>query len=204
MEGRQQFRSFASIAVQFSIFLGVTVAQSSSGARTSIGSESTTTMVPAAVQSTLPFCPMQEKGPVPRSENEAGLVAQPQPAGPHQVILSWNGSSDLPKHSAAPGYCLYRSKQIGGTKENPIFGEPERINLVSLPGTTCIDKFVQNGVTYRYIVTAVNWNSGPSLRSNEAFATIPSDPPTPTESSGSSSARVSCSELSAPLDEPGP
>ncbi len=195
MEISQQLRSFFSIAVQLLLFLGVTFAQNNSGARASLRSESATTMLQAATQSTLPFCPMQEKGPVPRSETEAGTAPQPQPGGPHKVTLSWNASVASPNHSAAIGYCLYRSKQIGGTKQNPIFGKPERINLFSVPGTACADKFVQNGVTYRYIVTAVNWNWDPSVRSNEAFATIPSDQPL-SSSSGSSPAPVSCSEPS--------
>lgn len=196
MEITQQLRSFFSIPVQLLLFLGITFAQNSSGAKASLRSESATTMLQAASQSTLLFCPTLENGPVPRSKTEAGPAPQPQPGGPHKVTLSWNASVASPNHSAAIGYCLYRSKQIGGTKQNPIFGEPERINLVSLPGTACMDKFVQNGVTYRYIVTAVNWNSDPSLRSNEAFATIPSDQPL-SSSSGSSSAPVSCSEPSA-------
>ncbi len=110
MEISQQLRSFFSIAVQLLLFLGVTFAQNNSGARASLRSESATTMLQAATQSTLPFCPMQEKGPVPRSETEAGTAPQPQPGGPHKVTLSWNASVASPNHKCGD-WILLVSKQ---------------------------------------------------------------------------------------------
>lgn len=198
MDIGEQLRSFLAVMVQLSLFVSaprVSFAQSGSGSTASHRSEVAEQAASTAIQSAILYCPLQEKGPVPRSESEAGQVQTSETGGPHKVTLSWKASVASPTRSAAIGYCLYRSKQVGGTKQNPIFGEAERINLVSLPNTTCIDESVQNGATYRYIVTAVNWSLDPSLPSNEAFATIPSDQP-PNATSVSASGPISCREQS--------
>jgi hypothetical protein len=80
----------------------------------------------------------------------------------HSVLLSWTASTS----SGVVGHNVYRGTTAGGpyTKLNS-----------SLVGTTNFtDNTVQNGITYFYVVTAVNGTNGESGFSNMATAAVPS------------------------------
>lgn len=110
--------------------------------------------------------------------NEASATpaaAQPPPAptqlaaapGDAQVTLTWNASP------GALGYNVYRGLTSGGESSTPI--------ISGWKATTYIDSTVSNGVTYFYVVTAVDGGQE-SADSNEASATpvVPGSPATPT------------------------
>jgi fibronectin type 3 domain-containing protein len=78
----------------------------------------------------------------------------------HSVSLSWTAST-----SSVIGYNVYRST-ISGGPYTLITGSPNG-------GITYTDTAVQAGVTYFYVVTAVDANGNESAFSNEASATIP-------------------------------
>jgi hypothetical protein len=78
----------------------------------------------------------------------------------HSVVLTWTAST-----SAVVGYNVYRSTTSGGPY-TLITGSP-------VGGITFTDTSVQAGVTYFYVVTAVDGNGVESVNSNEASATIP-------------------------------
>ena len=78
----------------------------------------------------------------------------------HSVALTWTAST-----SSVVGYNVYRSTTSGGPY-TLITGSP-------VSGTTFTDTTVQAGVTYFYVVTAVDANGNESVNSNEASATIP-------------------------------
>ncbi len=78
----------------------------------------------------------------------------------HSVDLSWGASS-----STVAGYRVYRSIQPG-------IGY-QLVSSLLIPGTTFTDSSVQSGVTYYYVVTAVDPQSLESNFSNEATAAIP-------------------------------
>ena len=82
------------------------------------------------------------------------------PAGrQHRVNLSWKAST-----SAVVGYNVYRRGASGVVKLN---SEP-------VTGTTYVDRTVQLGQTYFYVIKAVNAKGGESTASNEIRADIPS------------------------------
>lgn len=95
------------------------------------------------------------------------------------MLLSWRASAPPnSKHSAAIGYCIYRS-----TKRKDPF--PEVVNSVPFVGTSCADDLVEGGAKYYYVVRAISGYKVTSPSSNEAPAAIPSNqPPNTSLSSG--------------------
>ncbi len=87
-----------------------------------------------------------------------GLAAT---AGDAQAILSWNAATD------ATGYNVKRSTTSGG---------PYTIVAAGIPSTTYTDTNLTNGVTYFYVVSAVN-AAGESGDSSEVGATPSLQPP---------------------------
>ena len=86
---------------------------------------------------------------------------------PHSVDISWNASTS----SGVNGYHVYRSTTSGGT-----------YSLVSgglQSGTSYTDSTVQSGLTYFYMVRAVDTAGAESANSNVATASHP-DPVAPT------------------------
>lgn len=81
-----------------------------------------------------------------------GLTATP---GDRIVILSWNAVT------GAGGYNVKRAAASGG---------PYVHVAVFFPDTTLVDRSVRNGITYHYVVSAVN-NVGEGPDSLEASAT---------------------------------
>ena len=79
----------------------------------------------------------------------------------HTVSLSWTASV-----SSVVGYNVYRGTQHSG---------PYPVSLTSSPhaGTTFTDSTVQSGITYYYVVAAVDANHLESEYSNEVSAVIP-------------------------------
>jgi hypothetical protein len=92
----------------------------------------------------------------PGTESLSGSGLQPA----HSVALAWNASP-----STVVGYNIYRGGQTGGPYT--------RLNASVQPGLTYSDNSVQAGVTYFYVVTAVDGNSVESTFSNESAALIP-------------------------------
>jgi hypothetical protein len=78
----------------------------------------------------------------------------------HSATLTWTAST-----SSVVGYNVYRST-ISGGPYTLITGSP-------VAGTTFTDTSVQAGVTYFYVVTAVDASGNESAFSNEALATVP-------------------------------
>lgn len=110
---------------------------------------------------------------------DAGLQAvQPAPGktAHHSVTLKWNGSAASARpESQAVGYCLYRSRKADAAKKKPACDDCERVNPVPISGTGCIDDDVQGGVTYYYVVAAINAKGTISPASNQIAAVIPED-----------------------------
>lgn len=79
----------------------------------------------------------------------------------HSVDLSWVGSAS----SGVVGYYIYRST-------NPGSGYV-RLNTSPAPTTTYTDSTVTSGLTYYYVVTAVDGSGDESSYSNQSVATIP-------------------------------
>jgi hypothetical protein len=80
---------------------------------------------------------------------------------PHSVDISWNASTS----SGVNGYHIYRSTTSGGT-----------YSLISSglqSGTAYTDSTVQSGLTYFYVVRAVDTTGAESTDSNMATAVIP-------------------------------
>ena len=92
----------------------------------------------------------------PGTETLSGSGLQPA----HSVALAWNASP-----STVVGYNVYRGGQTGGPYT--------RLNSSMQAGLTYSDNGVQAGVTYFYVVTAVDGNSVESTFSNEALAVVP-------------------------------
>jgi hypothetical protein len=92
------------------------------------------------------------------TETLSGTGTQ-QPPG-HSVSLSWD-----PSISSVVGYNVYRGTQAGGPYN--------RVNSSTQGGTTYSDGNVQAGVTYFYVVTALDASSQESIFSNETMAVIP-------------------------------
>jgi hypothetical protein len=78
----------------------------------------------------------------------------------HSVTLTWTAST-----STVVGYNVYRSTVSGGPYT--------LITSSTVPGTTYTDNGVQAGVTYFYVVTAVDSNGNESAFSNEASVMVP-------------------------------
>jgi fibronectin type 3 domain-containing protein len=98
------------------------------------------------------------------SEASTSAVVQQRsasaPAGPqHSVNLSWKASA-----SAVVGYNVYRRGTSGVV----------RLNLEPVPGTSYVDRTVQPGQSYFYVIKAVNAKGRESTASNEIRADIPS------------------------------
>jgi hypothetical protein len=109
-------------------------------------------------------------------------VAPLQPSSPgtgdHKVFLKWNASV-MPSGATdknAVGYCLYRSATRNATKKEPTCSSCERVNIVPVPGTACVDDLVKDGATYFYVATAINRDSQISSSSNEVPVIIPRSP----------------------------
>lgn len=92
---------------------------------------------------------------------ESALGNGINPPQPHVVDLQWD-----PGASAVVGYDVYRSSNPGGPYA--------RINSTLDPGTSYVDRTVENGKTYFYVTTAVDSSGSESDYSNEAQAVIPS------------------------------
>ncbi len=97
------------------------------------------------------------------SSNGMAVVSLTGTGTPHQVALSWDapGSSTVPitsynTYRLAPGDSAYKL-----------------LNSSVGPQTTYVDKTVQSGVTYDYIVTSIDSAGVESVPSNAVTATIP-------------------------------
>jgi hypothetical protein len=111
----------------------------------------------------------------------AGVISL-QPSSPgtgdHKVFLKWNASV-MPSGATdknAVGYCLYRSATKSAAKREPTCSSCERVNIVPVPGTACVDDLVKDGATYFYVATAINRDSQISSSSNEVPVVIPRSP----------------------------
>ncbi|HSM87617.1 MAG TPA: choice-of-anchor D domain-containing protein [Candidatus Limnocylindrales bacterium] len=93
----------------------------------------------------------------PTSATLSGTGVQPPQ---HSASLSWTAST-----STVAGYNVYRGSQSGGPYT--------LITLSPQPGTTYTDNSVQAGITYFYVVTAVDSSAQESVFSNEVVAAIP-------------------------------
>jgi hypothetical protein len=123
----------------------------------------------AAILVLPPTCPQAGAAPLQRSSSGTG---------DHKVFLKWNASvmpSGRPDGSVV-GYCLYRSATKGAAKKNPTCSDCERVNVVPIPSTACVDDLVKDGAMYFYIAAAINRDSQISLSSNEVPVVIPRTP----------------------------
>jgi hypothetical protein len=89
---------------------------------------------------------------------------------PHSVSLSWTASTPVSKshRDSIKGYVVYRSQKSQEYSGN------NRINLIPLTGTRCVDSTVQAGSTYFYVIKAVAESGSQSVVSKEITAVIPS------------------------------
>jgi hypothetical protein len=94
------------------------------------------------------------QGDFPSGGDSRGIVRRGPP-----VYLSWNASTS----EDVIGYNVYRQPQHGFI---------QRINFRPLPGTDCIDKTTEYGVTYIYRVRAVSSRGQESVDSNSAKASF--------------------------------
>jgi fibronectin type 3 domain-containing protein len=78
----------------------------------------------------------------------------------HSVDLSWGASSS----ANVVGYNVYRGGASGG---------PYATVASANSGTTFVDRSVQSGQTYYYVVTAVDTSGTESLYSNQVQAAVP-------------------------------
>jgi hypothetical protein len=93
--------------------------------------------------------------------------------GDHTVTLWWNASVSPPhSESGAVGYCLYRSRKQSAARKNPTCATCERVNAVPVASLSCVDNVVEDGVTYYYVVIAINSASMISSSSNEVKVPI--------------------------------
>lgn len=85
-------------------------------------------------------------------------------AGPvsHTVQLNWTGSTS----ASISGYNVYRGTASGGPY-------PSKLNTGLITGTTFTDTGVQSGLTYYYVVTAVDSSNAESSFSNQTVGAIP-------------------------------
>lgn len=113
-----------------------------------------------------PTCPPAGVTPLQRSSPGTG---------DHKVFLKWNASK-MPSGSldtSAVGYCLYRSAKKSLAKKQANCSECERVTVVPIPGTACVDDLVKDGATYFYVATAINRDNQISLPSNEVPVVVP-------------------------------
>jgi fibronectin type 3 domain-containing protein len=78
----------------------------------------------------------------------------------HSAVLSWTASTSI-----VVGYYVYRGTQTGGPYT--------RLNSTPVAVTGYTDSTVQSGLTYFYVVTAVDSNNVESVYSNEGSKLIP-------------------------------
>jgi hypothetical protein len=110
------------------------------------------------------IAPIADTWPLTAPPAPSGLMAS---AGTAQVVLNWSASNE------AVSYRLYRGTTSGG---------PYNVLASGLSATNHTDTTVTNGITYYYVVSALN-GSGESAHSNEAAAT-PSAPAAPAAPTG--------------------
>lgn len=79
------------------------------------------------------------------------------------VELTWDASPS----AGVVGYNIYRSEQDGGPYV--------RLNVVVVPDLIYTDETVEKGLTYYYVVRAVDASSKESMNSNQATAVIPQE-----------------------------
>jgi hypothetical protein len=91
-----------------------------------------------------------------------GPCVTDDPPGAHSVQLSWTGSTS----PSVVGHNVYRGTTSGGPYT--------KVNSSLVASTNYTDSTVQNGVTYFYVVTAVNSSNAESGFSNVATAPVPS------------------------------
>lgn len=78
----------------------------------------------------------------------------------HSVDLGWNAST-----SVVTGYNVYRGTTSGGPYS--------KLNSTVQVPLNYTDSSVQSGLTYFYVITAVDSQGMESAKSNEVVATIP-------------------------------
>jgi len=81
---------------------------------------------------------------------------------PHSVTLNWGASPS----SGVMGYNVHRGTASGGPYT--LLTTASRV-----AGTSYVDSTVQSGLTYYYVITAVNSSNQSSTYSNQATAVIP-------------------------------
>lgn len=91
-----------------------------------------------------------------------GVAASSSASTQHSVALNWS-----PSASAVAGYFVYRGTISGGPYSKLFASADTAANYK--------DSSVSDGLTYYYVVTAVDSSSVESSYSNEVSATIPSD-----------------------------
>jgi hypothetical protein len=111
--------------------------------------------VSGAVSGVASFTSNATNSPTTISLSGTGIVPLP-----HSVDLAWTGST-----SVVSGYNIYRGSQSGGPYT--------KLNSMLQPATNYTDPSVQSGLTYFYVVTAVDGAGAESANSNEATAVIP-------------------------------
>lgn len=79
----------------------------------------------------------------------------------HTVTLNWTASVS----AGVTGYRVYRSSVNGGPYTE--------ITTAPITGTSFVDDVVQGGLTYYYVVTAVDASGLASPNSNQAVAAVP-------------------------------
>lgn len=91
-----------------------------------------------------------------------GIASTPTPPSTtsHTVYLTWDAST-----SQVIGYRVYRSETSGGSY-SPLYG-------TAIDALTYDDTSVSSGLTYYYVVTAVDAAGNESVQSNQATAVIP-------------------------------
>jgi hypothetical protein len=94
----------------------------------------------------------------PTTVTLSGSGVAPQP---HSVDLSWAGSTS----TSVVGYYVYRSTVSGSGYA--------KLNSTANATTTYTDSTVQSGMTYYYVVTAVDNSGNESTYSNQSQAVIP-------------------------------
>jgi len=99
-----------------------------------------------------------------------GGAPPPATGTQHQAALSWTSGTSVPGVTVV-GTNVYRGVVAGGP-----YG---KLNATPVTGTSYTDLAVTQGVTERYIVTAVSSTGNESAWSNEASAVIPPNPNPP-------------------------
>jgi hypothetical protein len=98
-----------------------------------------------------------------------GHTAPSGSSKPHSVALSWNASLPISNSpaDAIKGYYVYRSL----TSQQ--YADTDRMSLLPLIGTQCVDTTVAPRTTYYYVVKAVTESGKQSLVSSEIKAVVP-------------------------------